>query len=91
MNKFLIKHPLISEKATTQSNMSKYIFVVQEEATKNEVAKLIETLYKVHVIKMNSIKTAPKKKRYGQRFAMQPGIRKMIVTIKKGEKIDVAQ
>ena len=89
MNKFLIKYPLISEKATALTEQGKYTFVVDSRATVSEISKLVEGLYKVHVVKTNSIQARSKPKRYGQHMTLRPGSKKIIVTLKKGEKLDV--
>ncbi len=90
MDKSLITRPIISEKSTLLSAMGKYTFLVAPRATIAEVGKVIQAIYGVHVIRANAVKIPPKPKRYRQHIAMQPGYKKVIVTLKKGEKIDLA-
>ncbi len=89
MNTFLVHHPIISEKATAISVMRKYMFLVDKHATASEVKKIIEAQYKVKVLKVNMINVKPKKRRLGRSTGTKPGIRKAIVTLKEGQKLDV--
>lgn len=88
-NKFLIKNPIISERATNLSSLGKYVFLVADEATKPEVKKAIESIYKVNVEKVHVINTRPKPKNTGRYRGIKPGYRKAIVSIRKGQKLDV--
>lgn len=88
-NKFLIKHPVISEKSTMLSEQGKYIFVVEDSASAPEIKKAIEGLYKVNVLKVNSLNSKPKPKNFGRFPHMTQGYRKAIVTLKKGQKLDI--
>ena len=88
-NKFLIKYPIISEKASMLSALNKYIFAVEDSATAPEVRKAIEGLYKVNVIRVNMINERPKTKNFGRGSSVKAGNRKAIVTLKEGQKMDV--
>jgi len=87
-NKFLIKHPIITEKATQMSSMGKYIFLVEKGATKPEIKKAVEGIYKVNVENLQVINTRPKPIK-GRFVGVKPGYRKAIVTLKEGQKLDV--
>ncbi len=89
MNKFLIKNPVVSEKSTNGALMGKYTFLVENKATSSEIKKIVEKLHNVHVIKSNVINARPKPKRFGQHVGSRPGFKKIIVTLRKGEKLDV--
>lgn len=89
MNKFLVKNPIISEKAVEFSKFSKYAFLVDKRATVSEVKKIVEAQYHVNVIKTNTINVKPKTKRLGRSVGVKPGYKKIIVTLKKGQKLDV--
>ena len=88
MNKFLIKNPIITEKATRMSPMGKYVFLVEKGATKPEIKKAVEGIYKVKVEDMQVINTRPKPIK-GRFIGVKPGYRKAIVTLKAGQKLDV--
>lgn len=88
-NKFLIKNPIISERATNLSALGKYVFLVDKSATKPEVKKAIELIYKVNVDRVHVINTRPKPRHTGRYIGTKPGYRKAIVTLKKGQKLDI--
>ena len=88
MNKFLIKNPIISERATQMSHLGKYVFLVDDKATKPEVKKAVEGIYKVNVERVHVINAKPKPIR-GRYPGTKPGYRKAIVTLKEGQKLDI--
>jgi large subunit ribosomal protein L23 len=89
MNKLLIKKPLITEKATLLGTFNQYLFLVAKEATKPEVKKAIEGIYKVKVEKVTVINTKSKTRRLGRSVGTKPGYKKMIVSLKEGQKLDI--
>jgi len=90
----IIRKPHITEKATLLTDQNKYIFKVSPKANKVEVRKIIEALYGVKVEKVNLIHIAPKKRRLGRtegwRHGLKKGFKKAIVTLAKGEKIELS-
>ena len=52
-----IKSPVITEKATGLSEQNKVIFKVHENASKSSIKKNIEKIFKVKVVKVNTINT----------------------------------
>lgn len=89
MNKFLVKNPLITEKASRMSSMGKYMFLVDSKAVSPEIKKAIEAIYKVKVTNINIINTKPKQRRLGRSVGVKPGYKKAIVTLKEGQKLDI--
>lgn len=89
LNKFILRRPLVSEKSTTLAKEGKYIFLVADGATQSEVKKAVERAYGVHVVKTNAItqRSKPKRSLKGVRLERRP--KKVIVTLKKGEKLDI--
>lgn len=89
----VIKEPHITEKASYLGEQNKYIFKIEPRANKSEVKKAVETLYNTKVMKVNIICSAPKKRRVGKnegwRGGLKKGFKKAIVTLKKGEKIEI--
>lgn len=85
----IIIEPIITEKSVNLSDEGKYTFKVDKKATKNEIKKAVEKLFKVQVEKVNIIKTKPKKVRKGRIEGQKGGFKKAIVTLKKGQKIDI--
>ena len=85
-----IKSPVITEKATGLSEQNKVIFKVHENATKSSIKKNIEKIFKVKVIKVNTINKKSKRKIVRGRIGIKSGFKKAVVTLKKGQTIDLA-
>lgn len=88
MKEILIR-PIITEKSTFLEKEGKYVFEVSPKANKIEIKKAIEEIYKVKPIKINIIKVKGKTVRYGRTSGRTKSWKKAIVTLKKGEKIDL--
>jgi large subunit ribosomal protein L23 len=88
-DKTLIKKPLITEKASSLGVLNQYVFLVTDNATGPEVKKAIELIYKVKVATVRTLNIPSKTKRLGRSIGVKPGYRKAIVTLKKGEKLDM--
>ena len=85
-----IVSPVITEKATTLSEFNKIVFKVHQGANKNSIKKSIEKIFKVNVIKINTINLRGKTKLVKGKKSTRPGYKKAIVTLKKGQSIDLA-
>ena len=84
-----IRFPIITEKATILSEQNKTVFKVHEKANKKNIKKNIEKLFKVNVIKINIINQKSKIKMRQGRKVFKSGYKKAIVTLKKGQSIDL--
>ena len=84
-----IRNPIITEKATILSEQNKTIFKVHEKANKKTIKKNIEKLFKVSVIKVNIINRKAKFKIKQGKKSFKTGYKKAIVTLKKGQSIDL--
>ena len=82
--------PNITEKSTSLSEFNKVVFKVDKGASKNSIKKSIEKIFKVNVIKINTINLKGKTKLVRNKRAYKPGYKKAIVTLKKGQNIDLA-
>ena len=82
--------PAITEKATSLSELNKIVFKVHKGANKNSIKRSIEKIFKVKVIKINTINLKGKTKLVRNKRAYKPGYKKAIVTLKKGQNIDLA-
>ena len=82
--------PNITEKSTSLSQLNKVVFKVHKGASKNSIKKSIEKIFKVNVIKVNTINLKGKTKLVRNKKAYKPGYKKAIVTLKKGQNIDLA-
>jgi len=86
----IIVSPSITEKATSLSEFNKLIFKVNKGANKKAIKKSIEKLFKVNVVKINTIKLRTKTKMVRGKKAYKSGYKKAIVTLKKGQSIDLS-
>ena len=86
----IIVSPTITEKATSLSEFNKVVFKVHKGANKNLIKKSVEKIFKVNVIKINTINLRKKNKLVKGRMSSKPGYKKAIVTLKKGQSIDLA-
>ena len=82
--------PIITEKATAQSEYNKISFRVHKNATKKSIKKNIEKIFKVNVIKVNTITKKSKSKIIRGKIGYKKGYKKALVTLKKGQSIDLA-
>ena len=85
-----IVSPSITEKATFLSEQNKVVFKVHKGANKDSIKKSIEKIFKVNVIKINTIILKGKTKLVRGKKSSRPGYKKAIVTLKKGQSIDLA-
>ena len=85
-----ILSPNVTEKATALSEHNKIVFKVHSGATKNNIKKSIEKIFKVNVVKVNTIISKGKVKMIRGRKSQKPNFKKAIVTLKKGQSIDLA-
>ena len=85
-----IKFPVVTEKATILSEQNKTVFKVDKKANKKTIKKNIEKIFKVNVIKVNIINKHTKRKIKQGRLSKKTGYKKAIVTLKKGQSIDLA-
>ena len=84
-----IKSPIITEKATILSEQNKTVFKVHQRATKINIKKNIEKIFKVTVLKVNIINQKSKQKMSQGRKIYKTGYKKAIITLKKGQSIDL--
>ena len=82
--------PAVTEKATSLSEFNKMVFKVHKGASKKSIKKSIEKIFKVNVIKINTINFRGKTKLVRGKKSSRPGYKKAIVTLKKGQSIDLA-
>ena len=85
-----IVSPTVTEKATSLSEYNKMVFRVHKSASKISIKKSIEKIFKVNVIKINTINLRGKTKLVKGKKSSRPGYKKAIVTLKKGQSIDLA-
>lgn len=77
----VIIKPIITERSSEGLQEGKYTFKVNKKATKVEIAKAVEKLFGVKVLKVNTISVKGKEKRVGAHVGMTSDWKKAIVTI----------
>ena len=82
--------PNITEKSTSLSEFNKIVFKVHKGASKSFIKKSVEKIFKVNVIKVNTINLRGKTKLVRGKKSTKPGFKKAIVTLKKGQSIDLS-
>jgi len=84
-----ILFPIVTEKSTNLSSQNKVTFKVPNKANKKNLKKNIEKIFKVNVTKINIINKQPRTKLTRGRKIKVSGYKKAIITLKKGQSIDL--
>ncbi len=81
--------PHISEKSTSAADRYRqFVFKVRGDATKPEIKKAVEQMFKVEVEAVHSLNVKGKRKSFGRTRGRRPGWKKAYVTLKSGHDID---
>ena len=81
--------PLLTEKSTNLSGENKIVFKVRKSANKKNLKNNIEKIFKVNVTKINIINKQNRTKFTRGRKVKVSGFKKAIITLKKGQSIDL--
>ena len=84
-----ILSPLLTEKSTNLSEQNKVVFKVHKNANKQNLKRNIEKIFKVNVTKINIINKQNRIKLTRGKKVKVSGFKKVIVTLKKGQTIDL--
>ena len=85
----VILAPVITEKASAASEANQVVFKVRRDATKPEIKAAIEKLFGVTVLSVNTLNRRGKIKHFKGIKGRQQDVKKAIVTLAEGDKIDV--
>jgi large subunit ribosomal protein L23 len=85
----IIRSPVITEKATIAAEQNKVVFNVAITATKPEIKAAVEALFKVKVTAVNTLVRQGKVKRFRGFVGKRDDVKKAIVTLAEGHKIDI--
>jgi len=85
--KQIVKKPIISEKSFAAAGIGKFSFIADKNSNKESLKKVIEDIYKVEVIKVNTQNVDGKLKRSKGKIGKRDDFKKIVVTLKKGQKI----
>ena len=81
--------PIVTEKSTNLSEQNKIIFKVPTKANKKNLKKNIEKIFKVNVTKVNIVNKKNRIKTTRGKKIKVKGYKKAIITLKKGQNIDL--
>jgi len=86
----VLRTPLVSEKTSRiQEAANQYVFAVATTATKADVKKAVEELFKVKVTAVNVVNVKGKNKTFRNRSGQRTGQRKAYISLADGQSIDV--
>ena len=85
----LILGPVITEKSSMASESNQVVFKVRRDATKPEIKAAVEQLFKVKVLSVNTVLRKGKTKTFRGVRGKQQDVKKAIVKLAEGDKIDV--
>ncbi|HBK67452.1 MAG TPA: 50S ribosomal protein L23 [Firmicutes bacterium] len=84
----IIKKPIVTEKTTRLMELNKYCFMVDRRANKIQIKEAIETIFKVRVKEINTMRILGKIKRMGKYEGRRPSWKKAVVTLEPGSRIE---
>ena len=82
----IIKRPIITEQSMEQTEMKRYTFEVAKTANKIEIAKAIEEIFGVKVVRVNTLTVKPKTKRVRYVAGKTRSWKKAMVTLTEDSK-----
>lgn len=90
----MIVRPVVTEKSIGQTASSQYTFAVASQADKGAIAEAIERIFKVKVLRVNTVSVKGKRKHDVRRRTRRPRVKrsdwkKAIVTLREGDKIEL--
>jgi large subunit ribosomal protein L23 len=90
----IVVRPVVTEKSVSQTAGSQYTFDVDTRATKHHIKSAIEQIFKVKVLRVNTVTVHGKRKRDLRRrtaraTVQQPNRKKAVVTLRAGDKIEL--
>ena len=85
----VILSPVITEKATMASEHNKVVFTVRKNATKPQIKEAVEKLFDVKVKNVNTLTRKGKLKMFKNKLGQQSDVKRAIVTLEEGHRIDV--
>ncbi len=86
----VIISPNVTEKSTSLSEFNKVVFKVRKDVSKKLIKKSIEKLFKVNVVRVNTLNIKGKNKLVRGKKTKKSGYKKAIITLKKGQNIDLS-
>jgi large subunit ribosomal protein L23 len=82
--------PIVTEKSTAALEQNKIVFKVRPDASKPRIKKAVEQIFGVTVMAVNTTILHGKTKRFRGKVGVRSDIKKAVVTLKKGDHIDLS-
>lgn len=85
----IIHRPVVSEKSYSLLEDNTYTFVVDKRANKTEIKQAVESIFDVHVVRVNTQNRPGKRKRRGTTVGRRPDVKRALVTLAEGDEIEL--
>ncbi len=87
---YIVKRPVLTEESTILMHAkNQYVFHVDPRANKSQIRDAVEEMFKVKVVKVNTMNYDGKVVRRGRSIGRKPRWKKAVVTLQQGEAIDL--
>nr|AUJ22944.1 ribosomal protein L23 [Coccomyxa sp. SUA001] len=85
----LVKYPVLTEKSVRLMDMNQYTFDVDLKLTKPQIKTLVEQLFQVEIIGVNTHRPPRKKRRMGYTQGKKASYKRVIISVKRGQSIQI--
>lgn len=87
----ILRKPRVTEKAYSVNAENRYVFEVNDSASKPQIKRAVESVYGVHVVSVNTVSLPSRVRRFGRTMGRKSGVKKAMVEIKEGESLVLFQ
>jgi large subunit ribosomal protein L23 len=84
-----VKYPILTEKSMRLIDSNQYTFDMDDRLTKTQIKQIVQELFKVSVVAVNTHRPPRKKRRVGTRQGFKSSYKRVIITLKAGETIEL--
>lgn len=84
-----VKYPILTEKSMRLIDSNQYTFDMDDRLTKTQIKQIVQELFKVSVVAVNTHRPPRKKRRVGTRQGFKSSYKRVIITVKAGETIEL--
>jgi large subunit ribosomal protein L23 len=85
----VIIRPMVSEKSYAGLEQNRYTFLVHPDARKTEIKEAVQAIWKVRVLRVNTINRKGKVKRFRYTKGTRPAEKQAVVTLAEGDSIEI--
>lgn len=91
LSSIVLKRPFVTEKSHQLSQSGVYVFEVALDCDKSMIRRAVEELYSVSVVSVRTIRQKGIERRFGRSLGRTKNVKKAMVTLKKGQTIEIFQ